>query len=117
MLEELETCKALSSDSLEPFLVNAVVISEFVAREKQTTLVNPQKLAIIVNNNLRKIVRILLSVLMSARTLKKIGKQIMETRFFLNSVLGARNLSPCTEQSDFLAKPHPSKQVVAQPIK
>ena len=51
MLEELETCKAPSSDSLESFLVNAVVISEFVAREKQTTLVTPQKLAKIVNNN------------------------------------------------------------------
>ena len=31
MLEELETCKAPSSDTLESFLVNAVVISEFVA--------------------------------------------------------------------------------------
>ena len=36
MLEELEMCKAPSSDMLELFLVKAVVISEFVACEKQT---------------------------------------------------------------------------------
>ena len=51
MLEELETCKAPSSDALETFLVNALVISEFVGREKQTSLVGPQKLGKIVNNN------------------------------------------------------------------
>ena len=50
MLAELETCKTPSSDTLEAFLINAVVISEFVAREKQTTLITPQKLGKIVNN-------------------------------------------------------------------
>ena len=45
MLEELETCKAPSSDTLESFLVNAVVISEFVVREKQTSLVTPKNSA------------------------------------------------------------------------
>ena len=32
MLEELETCKSPTTDTLETFLVNAVVVAEFVAR-------------------------------------------------------------------------------------
>ena len=51
MLEELETGKQPTTDTLETFLVNAVVMAEFVAREKQTSLVTPQKLGKIVNNN------------------------------------------------------------------
>ena len=47
LLEELETCKAPSSDTLESFLVNA----EFVAPEKKMSLITPQKLGKIVNNN------------------------------------------------------------------
>ena len=48
MLEELESCKPPTSDSLEGFLVNVVVTCEFVMRLKQTT---HQRLNKIVSNN------------------------------------------------------------------
>ena len=51
MLEELESCKPPTSDSLEGFLVNVVVTCEFVMREKQTSLVTPKRLNKIVSNN------------------------------------------------------------------
>ena len=51
MLEELESCKPPSSDTLEAFLVNVVVTCEFLSREKQTSLVTPQRLNKIVSNN------------------------------------------------------------------
>ena len=51
MLEELESCKPPSSDALEAFLVNVVVTCEFLSREKQTSLVTPQRLGKIVSNN------------------------------------------------------------------
>ena len=44
MLEELESCKPPTSESLETFLVNVVVTCEFVMRENQTSLVTPQRL-------------------------------------------------------------------------
>ena len=51
MLEELESCKPPSSNVLESFLVNVVVTCECLSREKQTTLVTPQRLGKIVSNN------------------------------------------------------------------
>ena len=50
MLDELESCKAPSSKSLEGFLINLVVVCEFLEREKQTMLITPQKLSKVVNN-------------------------------------------------------------------
>ena len=50
MLDELESCKAPSSETLEGFLINLVVVCEFLEREKQTMLITPQKLSKVVNN-------------------------------------------------------------------
>ena len=51
MLDELENCKPPTSETLETFLVNLVVTCDFVLREKQATLVTPQRLNKIVVNN------------------------------------------------------------------
>ena len=51
MLEELESSKPPSSDALESFLVNVVVTCELLSREKQTSLVTPQRFRKIVSNN------------------------------------------------------------------
>ena len=113
MLEELETGKRPTTDTLETFLVNAVVVAEFVASEKQTSLVTPQKLGKIVNNNFEQTLclewaKCLLKlkdecktsfVSSDARkTSRKLGKQAMETKYSPNFAPCAKNLSPYTEQ-------------------
>ena len=50
MLNELESCKAPTTESLEGFLINLIVVCEFLEREKQTVLVTPEKLSKVVNN-------------------------------------------------------------------
>ena len=66
MLDELETCKAPSSETLETFLVNTVVTCDFVMREKQASLVTPQRLYKIVTNNFEQS----LSLYLAKRLLK-----------------------------------------------
>ena len=51
MLDELESCKPPCSETLEAFLVNTVVTCDFVMREKQASLVTPQRIYNIVTDN------------------------------------------------------------------
>ena len=50
MLNELEGCKRPTTQSLESFLINLIVVCEFLEKEKQTVLVTPEKLSKIVTN-------------------------------------------------------------------
>ena len=50
MLNELEGCKPPTTQSLESFLINLIVVCEFLEKEKQTVLVTPEKLSKIVTN-------------------------------------------------------------------
>ena len=50
MLSELKSCKPPTSDTLEAFLLDTVIVVDFVIREKQSPLVAPEKMGKIVKN-------------------------------------------------------------------
>ena len=108
------------------------MISEFVAREKQTSLVTPQKLGKIGNNNFDQTLclewaKLLLKLKEDCKgsfvssdvcqNFEEAWQTSYGEKFSQSSVHGARSSSPCTGQSDFLARSQPRKLVVVEPIK
>ena len=106
MLDELESCKPPSSETLEAFLVNTVVTCDFAMREKQASLVTPQRLYKIVSNNFeqslsldwaKRLLRIKDNVKVSflpvilLQISKRPGRLNMGPKFWKNSLLSAKN--------------------------